>query len=213
MESRAYRRVGSDNSDGFSIASAAGRTASWSMLSGLSLSEISNINIVALPVYATDISNRELYSFGVPGQKETGPLDQTHAASPFTALKQKGLRRQKLAQQWRALRSLGSEADSAESKEQVQRVFGVALLTSIRYANIAIRVTDEHGKQYIFGYVPIIVAKCGVFIKEKGKAYVLPCHCDEIHLYIFTNNDRNRCRGHFCITRQSSSHSSPANHL
>ena len=101
MESRAYRRAGSNNSDGFSIASAAGRTASWSMLLGLSLSEISNINIVALPVYAIDLSNRELYNFGVPTQNGTTSLDQTHTAGSSTAPKLRGLRRQKLAQQWR----------------------------------------------------------------------------------------------------------------
>ena len=27
---------------------------------------------------------------------------------------------------------------------------------------------DENGKSYIYGYVPIVVAKCGVFLKEKG---------------------------------------------
>lgn len=35
MSSRAYRVVANDNSDAFSVISAAGRTASWSMLSGL----------------------------------------------------------------------------------------------------------------------------------------------------------------------------------
>jgi hypothetical protein len=54
-------------SDGgaFSVISAAGRTASWSMLSGLSLSDnISIIAVQALPVYAHDLSNSEVYQFG-----------------------------------------------------------------------------------------------------------------------------------------------------
>jgi hypothetical protein len=47
-------------------------------------------------------------------------------------------------------------------------VFGVPLQISIRYANVAISLFDEQGKSYIYGYIPIIIAKCGVFLKEKG---------------------------------------------
>ena len=39
---------------------------------------------------------------------------------------------------------------------------------SITYANVAISLIDENGESYIYGYVPIVVAKCGVFLKEKG---------------------------------------------
>jgi GTPase-activating protein SAC7 len=49
-----------------------------------------------------------------------------------------------------------------------QGIFGVPLQTSVRYANVAISLTDPAGQSYIYGYVPIIVAKCGVFLKEKG---------------------------------------------
>ena len=41
---------------------------------------------------------------------------------------------------------------------------------SIRYANVAISLCDNEGKTYIYGYVPIIVAKCGVYLKEMGKS-------------------------------------------
>ena len=47
-------------------------------------------------------------------------------------------------------------------------IFGVPLAESIRYANVAISLTDENGESFIYGYVPIVVAKCGVFLKEKG---------------------------------------------
>lgn len=47
-------------------------------------------------------------------------------------------------------------------------IFGVPLQASIRYANVAISLTDEAGKSFIYGYVPIVVAKCGVFLKENG---------------------------------------------
>ena len=42
------------------------------------------------------------------------------------------------------------------------------LQTSIRYANVAISLLNDEGQSYIYGYVPIVVAKCGVFLKEKG---------------------------------------------
>ncbi|KAH0559597.1 hypothetical protein GP486_003891 [Trichoglossum hirsutum] len=47
-------------------------------------------------------------------------------------------------------------------------IFGVPLQVSIKYANVAISLTDAEGKSFIYGYVPIVVAKCGVFLKEKA---------------------------------------------
>jgi hypothetical protein len=54
-------------------------------------------------------------------------------------------------------------------------IFGVPLAESIRYANVAISLTNEHGKSFIYGYVPIVVAKCGVFLKEKGRLRNVTC--------------------------------------
>jgi len=48
-------------------------------------------------------------------------------------------------------------------------IFGVPLQDSIRYANVAISLFNDEGQSYIYGYVPIVVAKCGVFLKEKGE--------------------------------------------
>lgn len=42
------------------------------------------------------------------------------------------------------------------------------LIVSIPYANVAISLFNEHGESYIYGYVPIVVAKCGVFLKERA---------------------------------------------
>lgn len=67
-----------------------------------------------------------------------------------------------------------------DSKHEVQRlttcciadkptgIFGVPLQVSIRYAHVAISLTNEQGESFVYGYVPIVVAKCGVFLKEKG---------------------------------------------
>jgi hypothetical protein len=54
-----------------------------------------------------------------------------------------------------------------------QGIFGVPLQTSIRYANVAISLLDAEGNSYIYGYIPIVVAKCGVFLKEKGKIHCM----------------------------------------
>ena len=51
-------------------------------------------------------------------------------------------------------------------------IFAVPLSESIKYANVAISLTDAEGKSFIYGYVPIVVAKCGVFLKEKGRRRV-----------------------------------------
>ena len=55
-----------------------------------------------------------------------------------------------------------------EEEKQITGIFHVPLSTSIKYANVAISLTNEAGETYIYGYVPIIIAKCGVFLKEKG---------------------------------------------
>ncbi|KAI7605403.1 RhoGAP-domain-containing protein, partial [Hortaea werneckii] len=47
-------------------------------------------------------------------------------------------------------------------------IFGVPLQQSIRYANVAISLYNDEGQSYIYGYVPIVVAKCGVYLKEKA---------------------------------------------
>lgn len=48
-------------------------------------------------------------------------------------------------------------------------IFGVPLHESIIYANVAISLMNEAKESFIYGYVPIVVAKCGVFLKEKGR--------------------------------------------
>ncbi|KAL8867458.1 MAG: hypothetical protein Q9174_005654 [Haloplaca sp. 1 TL-2023] len=60
------------------------------------------------------------------------------------------------------------EEEKAEVVEAPSLIFGVPLQDSIKYANVAISLTNEQGESYIYGYVPIVVAKCGVFLKEKA---------------------------------------------
>jgi hypothetical protein len=73
------------------------------------------------------------------------------------------------------------EEITAEQKtklvDQPGGIFGVPLRQSITYANVAISLVDAEGKSYIYGYVPIVVAKCGVYLKEKGTV-ILHTGCD-----------------------------------
>lgn len=53
--------------------------------------------------------------------------------------------------------------------DQPSHIWRVPLRQSITYANVAISLQDAQGKSYIYGYVPIVVAKCGVYLKEHGE--------------------------------------------
>ena len=61
--SRVYRRAQRDSMD-FSFRSSIARTNAWSIFSGLSLGDISAISVIALPVFAQDITNAHHYVFG-----------------------------------------------------------------------------------------------------------------------------------------------------
>ncbi|RAH41233.1 putative Rho GTPase activator (Sac7) [Aspergillus brunneoviolaceus CBS 621.78] len=70
-----------------------------------------------------------------------------------------------LASWWRQFKR---NTRKEEPKEKPQGIFGVPLNVSIKYANVAISLTNDNGESFIYGYVPIVVAKCGVFLKEKA---------------------------------------------
>lgn len=53
------------------------------------------------------------------------------------------------------------------------RVFGQPLRTSLKYASVAISMAGEDGQQYVWGYVPVIVAKIGLYLKENGECSLL----------------------------------------
>lgn len=47
---------------------------------------------------------------------------------------------------------------------------------SINYANVAISLTNAEGVSQVYGYVPVVVAKCGVFLKDNGEPYKHKSH-------------------------------------
>ncbi|GAC97476.1 RhoGAP group protein [Pseudozyma hubeiensis SY62] len=55
-----------------------------------------------------------------------------------------------------------------EKKLNADRVFGVPLRQSLKYASVAISIAGEDGQQYVWGYVPVVVAKVGLYLKENA---------------------------------------------
>ncbi|KAF2667066.1 RhoGAP-domain-containing protein [Microthyrium microscopicum] len=77
--------------------------------------------------------------------------------------------RKDLSSWWKNFKKGGPKKDEEKDNlPEQQGIFGVPLSTSVRYANVAISLSDANGQSYIYGYVPIVVAKCGVFLKEKA---------------------------------------------
>lgn len=99
-ESRPYRQIKRDSIDRYSRRiSVARSTAAWSIFSEISLSAVSAISILALPLYSSDLANPQHYAFGniqpAPSRlKDTktprlvwkGPASETDFGSPTLTL-------------------------------------------------------------------------------------------------------------------------------
>ncbi|KAL2004543.1 hypothetical protein VTN00DRAFT_3428 [Thermoascus crustaceus] len=98
-----------------------------------------------------------------PAQLQQLPLRDAPAPSQQQATSPPSKR--DLASWWRQFKR---NTKKEEEKAQPRGIFGVPLNVSIKYANVAISLTNDNGESFIYGYVPIVVAKCGVFLKEKA---------------------------------------------
>jgi hypothetical protein len=81
LASRVYRRVRRAESL-ISFDSSTLGSAAWSIFSGLSLSDMSVLSAIALPLYRSDITNAENYEFG-----EEPDLSRVQMELEFTTLK------------------------------------------------------------------------------------------------------------------------------
>ncbi|KAK6843246.1 hypothetical protein PG987_004106 [Apiospora arundinis] len=91
-------------------------------------------------------------------QQQAQPAATTNTASPPS--------KRDLKSWWKRFQLQSRHQENQEARQQ--GIFGVPLRQSITYANVAISLVDDNGQSYIYGYVPIVVAKCGVFLKEKA---------------------------------------------
>ena len=175
MASRVYRKPHFSDS-GESLVTSAARTTASSILSALSLTDVSNISILAVPIYAHEITNSGRYVFG---DFQPAALEAQEQQIPVRPLKET-LKANKwdgfASAVWRRRRNKLSKSGASLGPEPA--VLGVSLCESIKYANAAIFLTNEEGEKYIYGYVPSYVAKTGVFLKEKGQS--------SIHLFLLT---------------------------
>ncbi|ETW83336.1 GTPase activating-like protein [Heterobasidion irregulare TC 32-1] len=56
--------------------------------------------------------------------------------------------------------------DTPEVEEHA--VFGKPLKESLRYASVQISTANANGELYVWGYIPVVVAKCGLYLKENA---------------------------------------------
>ncbi|KAF3022594.1 hypothetical protein E8E14_013580 [Neopestalotiopsis sp. 37M] len=107
-------------------------------------------------------------SAAAPSKQQPAPTEppQHLAAQPSSAVPQSPPTKRDLKSWWKRFQVQSKHQETQESRPQ--GIFGVPLRQSITYANVAISLVDDDGKSYIYGYVPIVVAKCGVFLKEKA---------------------------------------------
>jgi hypothetical protein len=52
--------------------------------------------------------------------------------------------------------------------EVVHTVFGKPLRESLKYASVQISTANANGELYVWGYIPVVVAKCGLYLKENA---------------------------------------------
>lgn len=58
--------------------------------------------------------------------------------------------------------------DEEQSEMPQKRVFGVPLRQCLQYASVQISTANSKGDLYVWGYIPVVVAKCGLFLKENA---------------------------------------------
>lgn len=44
-------------------------------------------------------------------------------------------------------------------------IFGTPLQDSLQYASVKISLTDHNGNKFVYGYIPVIIAKCSAYLK------------------------------------------------
>ncbi|EJF64820.1 Rho GTPase activation protein [Dichomitus squalens] len=60
------------------------------------------------------------------------------------------------------------EKKAAGGAEPQNVVFGKPLKESLKYASVQISTANANGELYVWGYIPVVVAKCGLYLKENA---------------------------------------------
>ena len=129
-----------------------------SILSSLSMNDVSVLAVYALPIYSSDLANSQHYDFGdVPEQ--TLAFGNDNDEKPSDTASTNPSKRVSKTVKW-ALSMQNTHPIPGKSEV----VFGVPIEVSIKYAKAAI-----FGKDLVHGHVPIVLERCGFFLKRKGK--------------------------------------------
>ncbi|KAG1739174.1 Rho GTPase activation protein [Suillus paluster] len=64
-------------------------------------------------------------------------------------------------------RKKDSDPSKAVGQEE-HPVFQKPLKESLRYASVQISTANANGELYVWGYIPVVVAKCGLYLKENA---------------------------------------------
>ena len=181
--SRVYRRPLFSDS-GLSLVTSAARTTASSILSALSLTDVSNISILAVPVYADEISNQDRYTFGdlywQPSNIPEGLSQQTRVQSQENALKAnrwEGFayavsrwrldKASKLGAPQEPGRGLSKNFNSEPAQKPLQSVLGASLSEAIRIARSHM-IKHEGSESFPPGFVPLYIIQIGTFLIENG---------------------------------------------
>lgn len=81
------------------------------------------------------------------------------ASPPTTASLKAWWKHFTITQKWKSKQASSSSPGA---------VFGVPLRQSLRYASVQIFTANQNNVLYVWGYIPVVVAKCGLFLKENG---------------------------------------------
>jgi len=61
-----------------------------------------------------------------------------------------------------------SQQEPEREPEPAHTVFGVPLKESLRYASVQISTANPKGEMYTWGNIPVVIAKCGLYLKENA---------------------------------------------
>ncbi|KAF7316721.1 Rho GTPase activator [Mycena chlorophos] len=70
---------------------------------------------------------------------------------------------------WWANFTTAPKPRSSSQDDNIQHtVFGKPLKESLKYASVQISTANASGELYVWGYIPVVVAKCGLYLKENA---------------------------------------------
>ena len=164
--SRVYRKPLFSQS-GDSIVTSAVRTTAWSLLSGISLTDVSDISVLAVPIYAHEISNSARYIFG-DFQPESLTVEGREAASNAVQQTSKIEKGDGFAHV--LFSGSGNASKSDDPRQPEPKVLGVPLPDLIKPNDIPISLTNKKDESYIYSYIPIYASKTEMSPKEKGQS-------------------------------------------